>query len=162
MPLACPDCQTSLEDKSFYDIPISVCPNCAGIWLDKDDMYRIRTELNPDQIRDIEAKVAPKPNPLPAPSHNPHCPVCHQALLPYHYAGGPVVLHTCEKVCGIWVQDKEMDKVADVDEPAPEAVKVAKKYEEESKRLVDHYHRAEQLFRAFSYRRGWPLGLWSG
>src|SRR5256885_4925775 len=104
MALSCPDCNAELLDKTFFNIPINVCPKCAGIWLDGNDLYRMRVELNPDQIHEIEAEVAPAPAAMPLPAHNPLCPVCHQALKPYHYMNGPVVLHTCDRVDGIWVQ----------------------------------------------------------
>ncbi len=164
MALACPDCKTGLEDKRFYNIPISVCPKCAGIWLDGDDLYRIRVELNPDQIKDIESQVAPAAEALPTHPSNPPCPVCGHVLAPYHYMNGPVILHTCDNVCGIWVQDSEMDKIASVDEPSPAAVKVEQQYASESQAIVDHYDRVANVMNHFNVMRGfgfgWPLSRW--
>ena len=162
MALACPDCNTELQDKRFYNIPISVCPNCAGIWLDGDDLYRIRVELGPEQIKDIEKEVAPAPQALPVPAHNPQCPVCHQALKPYHYMNGPVILHTCDKICGIWVQDSEMDKIAAVDEPSAAALQVEQQYAAQSQALVDHYNRVAGVLNHFNFHRGWPFSNWLG
>ena len=172
MALACPDCNAELQDKRFYNIPISVCPQCAGIWLDGDDLYRIRVELNPDQIKDIETEVAPAPEALPTHPSNPQCPVCHHVLQPYHYMNGPVILHTCDQICGIWVQDTEMDKIAAVDEPSANALQVEQGYAAQSQALVDQYDRATNLMNHFNFHMGygsgygygfgWPLSRWFG
>ncbi|MGE0683484.1 MAG: zf-TFIIB domain-containing protein [Candidatus Binatia bacterium] len=36
-PLECPQCEITLHQRIFRDVPIDECPNCHGLWLDKGE-----------------------------------------------------------------------------------------------------------------------------
>jgi len=55
---ACPRCGTTLEEMKFVkaeDLLIDRCPQCKGIWLDKDELQKV--EEIASHIGDVKSKI---------------------------------------------------------------------------------------------------------
>ena len=55
----CPRCSSITLHRHFFDVSRSVevdsCPGCAGVWLDADELNRIRSSYRSEQERDQAA-----------------------------------------------------------------------------------------------------------
>ena len=38
----CPRCKTVMEQRTREDVEIDVCPKCGGVWLDGDEIEKVR------------------------------------------------------------------------------------------------------------------------
>ncbi len=109
----CPVCQIELKPEVHYGVTIDVCPACAGIWFDADELTRLKT---------IDEQILPRLDTLYQPevvAYDPPwerlCPVCRYALRPYHYLySSNIELDTCDQCGGVWVDNSELEKMARV------------------------------------------------
>ena len=44
--LVCPKCQAKLESYTFMEYLLDRCPNCGGVWLDRDEVDAILTRIS--------------------------------------------------------------------------------------------------------------------
>ena len=149
--LICPDCKTPTLKKVIHGIEVDMCPGCGGVWLDKGEIARLR-KLQTDEIRDFE--TAP-PAKLPSRASSPACPVCSLPLHPFNYAGGKIQLETCPNLDGLWISDAQLEQIAQLSKPPPEAQILAMQQEAESDQHTNFLNRATDVLRAIDRHYGW-------
>ena len=106
----CPVCQIELKPQVHYGVTIDVCPACAGIWFDADELKR---------LHDIDESILPRLDTIYQPQVLPYdppweklCPVCRSPLRPYNYLYTTnIVLDTCDQCGGVWVDHGELEKM---------------------------------------------------
>ena len=156
MALSCPDCGTGLKPYRLEDISLDICDSCGGVWFDRGEIGKLR-RITSGEIKEFEHKIEPTPARLERRPHDPKCPVCFGPLHPFHYAGGKLQLQTCDGLCGVWAENKELEAIADLEVIPPEAMQVAHDYELQSQALVSRLKTATDYLRILDYRRGWPF-----
>lgn len=108
MDRSCPDCGIPLEAETFERVQLDVCGECAGIWMDRGEIVRIRN-LGADEMHRLEDLFKPKGGRITGDSS---CPVCRKELEWFQYLNGPVRLLRCPDGCGLWVRDGQIDALA--------------------------------------------------
>lgn len=114
----CPICQnTKLSSAILYNTEVDYCPDCLGIWFDRDELRQAKDEKDKDlQWLDID---------LWKNSHNFKvsrgirvCPHCRMPLYEVYYgdsrdlpAGGRVVVDVCGICYGIWLDRAEFKRI---------------------------------------------------
>lgn len=107
----CPNCSSIMKIERFHGEELDVCPNCAGIWFDADELRRLLA-IEPRALEELDRVVMPhiKHGPIgPSPLM---CLNCGLRLEQYHYMyNSPVLLHTCSICGGLWVEEPELLKM---------------------------------------------------
>jgi Zn-finger nucleic acid-binding protein len=107
----CPDCSTEMAVEEVYGVKLDVCPSCAGIWFDPEEL---RTLLAQDPVAriELEERTVPRVEQKHAGPSFRRCPDCSLPLQKYHYLyDSPIVLDACTNCGGFWVQDGELGKM---------------------------------------------------
>lgn len=107
----CPDCSTAMKSEAAFGVQYDVCPQCAGVWFDADELRTLMANnpMAPEMIDDEEKPAVQQQQ------HGPSsllCPVCQEPLQHYHYLyNSPIMLQICEKCGGLWVQHGELTQI---------------------------------------------------
>ncbi|MCS7300280.1 MAG: zf-TFIIB domain-containing protein [Fimbriimonadales bacterium] len=113
----CPVCQVELKPEVHLGVTIDVCPACAGVWFDQDELVRLN-ELDDDILPRIDSLYQPQVVAYDPPWER-LCPVCRTALHPYNYLyTSSIRLDNCDQCGGVWVDNGELEKMAQVLEDA--------------------------------------------
>ena len=112
MARVCPRCSDELEERRFGDIPLDGCRGCGGIWF---DCQELNTLVRDPQSALMEIERAFNPAVFGGGAQGDMlCPRCELPLSPFSFSHTPEVqLDICRKCKGIWLDDGELQKVAD-------------------------------------------------
>ena len=59
--MICPGCHAELAPQTRVGVVVDVCERCAGVWMDRQEVLTLATELHALQ-RDVRAAVAAAPD----------------------------------------------------------------------------------------------------
>jgi Zn-finger nucleic acid-binding protein len=108
----CPRCQTKLVLNRINDINSSIevdeCPDCHGIWFDKDELSQIETIIEPTliEIRKIPSKKDQY--------EKMNCPSCNNSPRlekTVHPRDKKVIIDYCPYCKGIWLDKGELGAI---------------------------------------------------
>ncbi len=106
----CPVCQVNLVPQTHLGITIDVCPTCAGIWFDADELPRLR-ELDPTALPRIDHLYQPTVERYEG-AGDRLCPVCRVPMYRYNYLyTSNIALDGCDLCGGVWVDHGELVKM---------------------------------------------------
>lgn len=111
----CPDCSLNMSAQIFHGLALDVCPQCAGIWFDQDELSALLNN-DPRCLIELEEKTVPTPNhqTFGGPTRI-ECPDCSESLDEYHYLySSSLILNSCPECGGIWVQEGELKKLIEI------------------------------------------------
>ena len=148
----CPDDRSQLEVRTIHGIEVDICPNCGGIWLDRGEINRLR-KLSTNEVKDFETVPIHTGDSRPS---SGACPACSKSLHPFRYANGHATLSTCEGLCGLWLPEQELDKIAAMSTPPPEALLAAGMHGALSAEREMHLRRAHGVLVEMNRQYGWP------
>lgn len=86
---------------------IDLCPTCAGIWLDAKELAKLDDNffVDVEKIQYEGSAATPQDQAL-------ECPRCNVSLNKVHPKGhGSVILDTCDKCNGFWLDKGELEKM---------------------------------------------------
>jgi len=162
----CPACSTEMRTETIDDVQLDVCPQCAGVWFDPEELRTLlaRDPLSLTKLEDwTGASVTQK---SAGPSIR-RCPVCQLPLERYHYLyTSSIVLHACTQCGGFFVEDGELGKMQEWLDQSHRPMSP----EEEARVTLaeatiahdDEIHRQHKFLHLFNvlqrYRPGW-IGL---
>lgn len=109
----CPICSVLLIPQTHLGVTVDVCPTCAGIWFDADELNRLY-HMDPLIFPTIEQRYQPVVE-----RYNPPwerlCPACREPLYRYHYLyTSSIELDGCDQCGGVWVDHGELSKMEQV------------------------------------------------
>lgn len=130
----CPSCGCALDAYDAYGTPLKACPQCHGMWLEKDEIRHLRNKLADrqdeplrwmnDEIKAIETTHAWATNKV--------CPACATGtLFATYFSDSEIGLCWCKTCHGIWLEHKDF-----------EAIETYQKYE------FDHLSHTEMIEKA--------------
>lgn len=100
----CPKCSAELREHTLKDINVQRCPECAGTWLDFEELDELEdTVFDKDSLKgSIILKTMPG---------NAKCPVCGKLMKKFNYRLYDLELDHCEEHHGFWLDKGEEDRV---------------------------------------------------
>lgn len=104
----CPKCETIvLAASRVRDVEVDRCPQCRGIWFDEHELQRL-VGLTPSELRTLQSKKTDES----LNQKRGQCPRDGEEMLRvYSPRNDSVVIDTCVKCGGIWLDDGELTKV---------------------------------------------------
>lgn len=160
----CPVCQVQLVPQTFLGITIDVCPTCAGIWFDADELPRLR-ELDPSLLPRIDQRYQPLVERYEGTGER-LCPVCRVPMYQYNYLyTSNIVLDSCDQCGGVWVDHGELMKMDQLAQdarameipPETQAKLAIAQMETESKEAQERARFWEGLFSFLRARPRFPI-----
>lgn len=110
----CPDCRIPMEALLFRDVYLDDCPQCGGIWFDEGELKKFVKGHDELILHSLEDAAKPCPDVVLKERDQKLCPSCSERLTPYRYMySSDVLLDECDSCYGVWVQDGELEKIAD-------------------------------------------------
>ncbi len=110
----CPVCQVELNQYSIYGIQIEGCPDCKGIFLDKDELRKLKDKVDTGSwtsLRWMDDEVEALNNMVAMPSKR-ICPSCtDSAMVSANFANSGVILDWCPSCAGIWLDRNEYQQI---------------------------------------------------
>jgi Zn-finger nucleic acid-binding protein len=117
-----------MESMDFRGVSLDECIQCGGIWFDDGELKKLQTLGDQLSLHSAESQAVAQTKSR-APDRQPKlCPVCHEALTPFEYMySSNIILDECDNCYGIWVQDGELQKMAEYMEQDQSAIDSAKR-----------------------------------
>lgn len=114
--LRCPFCQASLNQYKIGNITIEGCPQCKGLWLNKEELQKLEKKRisQPwsslpwleDEIDSID-KAAGKES-------KRFCPNCKdEKLISVNFGDSGVIIDWCPSCKGIWLDSNEFNQITE-------------------------------------------------
>ena len=104
----CPNCATLRVAETAQGVQLEVCPNCAGIWLNSDELKTLVT-CDAKVIEDLENSLHAEVGQKHAGGSHLLCPVDQVLMDQYHYLyNSPILIHTCSKCGGFFINADEL------------------------------------------------------
>lgn len=112
----CPACKTHLRIIAAADLELDQCPDCHGIWFDKDELkpfldFALRYR---DDVQDADYDPKRLWNSVVGDGEPTYrCPVCDVEMAKFNYAvDSNVILDRCPECEGLWVERPEIPDLA--------------------------------------------------
>jgi len=108
---ACPADGSVLDLYSLAHIEFEGCPKCHGMWLDKDELRKLKNKVNDGQLHWLNRQVDNVDTVSAVASSRP-CPKCPSTKLRSIIFGhSGVVIDTCPNCHGVWLDRGEFDAI---------------------------------------------------
>ena len=117
-----------MDQMSFRDVQLDDCPQCGGIWFDDGELKKLRTIGDELSLHSVEGQAKPDKDVITTEREGKLCPICNERLTPYRYMySSDVLLDECDECYGVWVQDGELEKMAQYIESEQNNISPAKR-----------------------------------
>jgi hypothetical protein len=108
---ACPVDGTMLDLYSLAHVQFEGCPKCHGMWLDKDELRKLKNKINDGQLHWLNRQVDDVEAVSSIASSRP-CPKCPSTKLRSIIFGhSGVVIDSCPNCHGVWLDRGEFDAI---------------------------------------------------
>jgi uncharacterized protein len=106
----CIKCKHDMIPQLVQKVEVDVCPNCGGLWLDKDEIRELSKKSDKDlsDLRKILQQSEKKGFKPPTTVKEP-CPACSGKLSVAVL--GPIFVEHCTSCDGIYLDKGEMDEI---------------------------------------------------
>jgi Zn-finger nucleic acid-binding protein len=115
--LVCPACDGQLERWTVLHTAFEACPDCRGIWLDKDELKDLRDRVAEGPWTDLrwmndEIEAIEEPTAMLS---DRRCPRCDDSrLVSTSFGKSPIIIEWCSNCHGVWLDGDEFRQVADL------------------------------------------------
>ncbi len=106
----CPNDNGKLEKVLFHNVEVDYCPECLGVWFDKDELRWEKDEKD-KQINWLDVDLWRDKGKFKIFSSKRYCPVCHVALCQVNYDESKVKVAFCKSCQGIWLDRGEFKQI---------------------------------------------------
>ncbi|MBX7132958.1 MAG: zf-TFIIB domain-containing protein [Fimbriimonadaceae bacterium] len=110
----CPLCRVPLNSVRFREVTLWMCDQCSGVWLNRDAIDEIQTLTDGDfeKLEDLQHDEAVQ---LREPVAGRLCPDDLSPLLvQQHPFFAAIQVDVCQQCGGVWIDDDEVSKIADI------------------------------------------------
>lgn len=113
---------------SFREVQLDDCPQCGGIWFDDGELKKLQAIGDELSLHSLEGQAKPDKDVITSELEAKLCPICNERLTPYRYMySSDVLLDECDECYGVWVQDGELEKMAQYLEDEQEKIAPTKR-----------------------------------
>ena len=107
----CPTDRANLDLYKLLGVQFEGCPKCHGMWLDKDELRKLKNQINDGQLHWLNREVDNLDS-VSAVSSSRACPKCPSSTLRSIIFGqSKVVIDSCPQCHGIWLERGEFDSI---------------------------------------------------
>ena len=105
----CPKCRTPLDYTEFHDTPINPCPECGGIWLEKESFDWLTSEREVYADKSIPHTYT-RP---PIPPQGPYvlCPCCDDYMVRINFKRMSGIMVDYCRQHGVWLDAGELEQI---------------------------------------------------
>jgi Zn-finger nucleic acid-binding protein len=109
----CPACGAKLDLFALLGIEFEGCPNCHGLWLDRDELRKLKDKVGIGELHWLNREIENIEKTATIPSQR-GCPKGDAGkLMSVVFGHSSVVLDWCPKCHGIWLDRNEYNKIVD-------------------------------------------------
>jgi Zn-finger nucleic acid-binding protein len=113
----CPACNSKLNAYSLHKIVIDGCPACKGVFLDKDELRKLKDMSQKGSWQDLrwlddELDAVEKSNAMPSGRLCPKCGLeVNARLISTCFGDSKIIIDWCPKCHGIWLDRDELSRI---------------------------------------------------
>jgi len=105
----CPICQADLETKKYKGVSVDECAENHGMFFDRGELQLAAASKDPD-LRWLDFELF-KFKDVKGSESDRKCPKCHTNMHDVRFEDSGVIVSTCPSCHGIWLDNKEFEKV---------------------------------------------------
>ncbi len=107
----CPVCKKPLKQTTSKGVRVDECESCKGIWFDEGELRSARDNAD-KYLRWLDFVIfEEKPGKYSISDSNRQCIRCGEKLRTLTFMQSKVVIDACPKCKGIWLDNKEFEKI---------------------------------------------------
>lgn len=110
--MLCPNCQKQLEKTILHNTEVDYCPECLGIWFERDELRQAKDAKDKD-LNWLDIELWKEKNKFKISSGQKLCPFCRLPLYEIGYADSGVKIDLCNLCYGVWLDRGEFKKIID-------------------------------------------------
>ena len=110
--MKCPLCKIEMKKVIFYGVEIDYCPQCLGLWFEKDELSQAKDEKDQD-LKWLDIDLWQKRTKFKISQTQKYCPVCSTPLYAVRYNDSQIEVDVCNLCQGIWLDRGEFKKIVD-------------------------------------------------
>jgi len=106
----CPRCKISLEKAIFYKTEVDYCPQCLGIFFEKEELRWAKDERDKN-LRWLDIDLWKNKKLFKISYGIRLCPSCRLPLYEVYYGDSRIIVDVCNLCQGIWLDRGEFKKI---------------------------------------------------
>jgi Zn-finger nucleic acid-binding protein len=106
----CPRCKSELSGAEIEGVAVSRCGACHGVWFDEEGFRLAKDHAEPNAMW-MDVELWKDPERFAIESRGFECPSCVKPLATLRYGETQVVIDTCPRCRGIWLDDHEFEHI---------------------------------------------------
>jgi len=108
----CPLCKTQFKKEDFYGVEVDYCPQCLGLWFEKDELRQAKDEKDKD-LNWLDIDLWKDETKFKISKEKKICPRCSVPLYSVNYGDSNIEVDICNLCQGIWIDRGEFKKIID-------------------------------------------------
>ena len=108
--MVCPLCKIGLEEAIFYNIGVSFCPKCLGIFFEEDELRWAKDEKD-ENLNWLDIDLWKEKTKFKIYRGIRLCPLCRLPLYEVYYGDSRVIVDLCNLCQGIWLDRGEFKRI---------------------------------------------------
>lgn len=108
--MKCPNDNENLERVLFHNVEADYCPECLGMWFDKDEL-RLAKDDRDKQLNWLDIDLWRDKGRFEALRIYKFCPRCRAGMAEIKYDGSKTKVDYCKKCGGIWLDRGEFKQI---------------------------------------------------
>ena len=106
----CPKCKKKLDKAIFYNVEVDYCPQCLGIFFEKDELRQAKDEKDKN-LRWLDVDLWKDRKKFKISYGQRLCPSCRLPLYEVYYGDSRIIVDICNVCQGIWLDRLEFKKI---------------------------------------------------
>ncbi len=106
----CPRCKEELSPADIGPVEVDQCPECKGVWFDKDELRRAKDATDAD-LHWMEFEIWKHEDQYEHSTSDLSCPVCDKTMVTLQYGHTKVNVDYCPSCRGTWLEKGEFKKI---------------------------------------------------
>jgi len=108
--MTCPYCKTKLEKSIFNNVEVDYCPDCLGLWFEKEE-FRLAKDEKDKNLNWLDIDLWKDIKKFKISSGIRLCPFCRLPLYEIYYGRSGIIVDICNVCHGIWLERGEFKKI---------------------------------------------------
>lgn len=106
----CPNHHGKLEKVIFHNVETDYCPECLGVWFDRDELLYAKDEKD-QQLNWVDVDLWRDKGRFQLSAGYKHCPFCRTGLMEVSYDDSSVKVDFCKHCQGVWLDRGEFKQI---------------------------------------------------